>query len=399
MDANIISSIVPLFFGKDKIDPITKKKWTKILTNVFRIAVCLALTFFKCYPAIFFSDYPWKYEVSSKILFFLVSLVVNCFLLDLFIQLMNKIGICDFFNLALLTSFFTAIPKIVDKNKDFFGLTKNWSNLISTVITISAVTVFIIFFSNLRWSAPIKSNALLLQKESEFFQKKSFNLQFKMDFSLIYSYYFKKIMSIVSLLFLVFFSCSSFLPGSFRELTERFGQAEVKIEEDKMVIITPNSQVSKKKMHLPLFFLINNLNSLFKLSYLKKLIQHFSWYKVALNLSFFFAFKFVIIWLQNILGFFKPKQIARDLATNEIYIKDIPMGYCTHKLLKRIINKMIVLWFFVTQIGCSMVFDNFVEFANPAVFAFIDWTNIISIGDRLIEQTNTKIQYIKHFQL
>ena len=89
----------------------------------------------------------------------------------------------------------------------------------------------------------------------------------------------------------------------------------------------------------------------------------------------------------------KTGEISKDLRSRGIYINYLAPGRSTRNLLKKVINKIIIFWYFIILIF-NIIFDNmFKGFAG--YLSFFSWFGSVNIGTDLFRQIRTKYKYIR----
>lgn len=407
LSANLLLSQVFMLINTEEDESEKMQRWKNNLSRV------LSFIFFIGMGLINY----WKY-ISSKagsIAFLtLILAVVNC-LIDTLIQLMNKHGVCNGFNLLLFVEF---LPTKWFSEVLFTNVKNNWStnewkqgSLLTQpwfcILVLLLMSVFFTWIINIKWEVPVESNTTHFANNS-LIKKHQFKLGFRMNFSFMSLYTLSWILSTCYIVHNIFFVLPGSMPPNASKnflvrTVQRFQWVSSDYANKESLSNLSNTWKGGGDRFWKSAFLLNNS---------KRPFGHiFSWQqgersKLFLALAILILLRWWAAWSSVRKYNLKTKVISDKLRRRGIYIDQVPPGEPTRNLLKKAINWLVFFWF-CTFLIFNFFFDQI--FANlennmgdgPSIrlgsnlyFAsFLDWFGSVGIGVDLFRQIRTKYEY------
>jgi len=374
LQVNFILGIVFLLINTEKMDQVKLRKWRQWITRglvfIFSLGMGL-LHFFKGENKPTMSKVGW----GKILLLCLIITVVNCCLLELLIQLMNQYGICNAFNLILFTEF---IPFL------WFRKHCKLNEKVIWVFVLLLITVFFIWITNLKWEVPVETNTLY-SEESKLLPRKRSKLGLKLSFSFMPLYYLSSFISFIFTMVLMKRQGTDWF--SWGNLSDNYDNANAK-----KFALQKERELGQTGFWNT-FLGLNENKQIFNRQNLKKWFSERGWIVVG-TLLFLVLIRWLVMWIQMRKATWKTKEISKDLQKRGIYINQVPPGFFTRKLLKKIINKLVFFWNFMILIF-NVIFDNIFPVDRFFDLSFTSWFSSVNIGVDLTKQIQTKYKYIK----
>jgi preprotein translocase subunit SecY len=374
LNVNFFLGMFFTLLNTEKMDHVKLKKW--------RFWINRTLVFFGSIIYGFLYLGYWgnvKNNLSSILLLALIFTVINCCLLELLIQLMNQYGICNGFNLILLTEF---LPyKWIKDN-----LTNFWP-----MFSLILITILFIWLINLKWEAPVETNTLY-NRDSKILKKRRAKLGFRLSLSFMSFIQLSQFISWIYNLILMRRAKVNWM--SFEDIGNEWNNANKvrgeNIENSDSAF--ENEDKAGGEFWGP-FFLFSDAKYIFNLENLKNwFLKKKIWIIAAL---FFLIFlRWLAAWVQvRKVDQWRTGEMSKDLRSRGVYINYLAPGNSTRNLLKKIINKVIFFWYLVV-LFFNIVFDNIFKNFQPYL-SFFSWFGSVNIGVELFRQIRTKYKYIK----
>ncbi|WNE40550.1 MAG: Protein translocase subunit SecY [Mycoplasmataceae bacterium] len=370
-----VNFVLGLFFtllNTDKMDQLKLKKW--------RFWINRAFVFFGSLLYGFFNYWGNTGNNIGVILFLaLIFTVINCCLLELLVQLMNQYGVCNGFNLILLTEF---LP--------YKWIKDNWKNF-QPMILLMLITIFFIWIINLKWEAPIETNTLY-NRDSKILKKRRAKLGFRLSLSFMP---FIQLGSFISLIYnFILMRRAKVNWGDPKDIGEKIKGANITRSENmrSLSAALANENMAGGKFWGP-FFILSDARYIFDWENLKKwFLEKKIWIIAAL--FFFILLRLLLVWTQvRKADPWRTGEMSKDLRNKGIYINRLSPGNATRNLLKKVINKIVFFWYFIILLF-NIIFDNIFKTFSP-VLSFSSWFGSVNIGVDLFRQIRTKYKYIK----
>jgi preprotein translocase subunit SecY len=395
-----------IFFNEDKYGGEKIQRWknrlNKILVFIFFIGGGLI-------------NYWSSVENSlSKIaLLTLILAIINC-LIDSLIQWMNKNGVCNGFSLLLFSEFLptrwisaTLWPNI--KNGWRTGnWTSNGGNLVKEpwfcLILLLLISILFTWFVNVKWEVPIETNTIHFSDNS-LIQKYKSKLSFRTNFSSMPLYQLSQLLSWI-FIGIKLISIPSQVEGSnwLVRLSKRIGLINNDLAQKSTVWKGGEEKIGEK------LFLLNNKKRLF--GDLGQWISEKKW-AIFLALFLLIMLRWLVVWFSVRKFNLKTGEISDKLKKRGVYINHLAPGRPTRELLKKIINRLVFYWIFLTLIF-NIIFDqiftnmekdkvkmiekNIMPPSAQGLFfvSFLDWFGSVGVGIDLYRQIITKYKYSKN---
>lgn len=401
-----VTSYVFLLFDPEKYGAEKVKKWRDRLSKIFTFIV------FASNGLISYWDFV-KTSASYIALLILILLVINC-LIDALIQWMNKYGVCSGFSLLLFVEFLpirwfsqTLFPTIRDSWQGKTSWTQGglFQQPWFCILLLLTITIFFIWIINLKWEVPVESNTTYFA-DNPLVKKHRFKLGFRMSFS------FMSLYQLAQFLGWIFVAIK--LPGAkanpdsnwlFRIIQKiqwinSNPENPQNLNRQATIWQGGNESIGES------FFLLNNKRRLFS-----NLFQWIGGWKgvILLALLILILFRWLAIWFSVRKFSLKTKDISDKLKKKGIYINYLSPGKWTRELLKKVINRLVLVWICVILIF-NIIFDQIFanlekkevelvkldyRFERPGSFfpRFLDWFGSVGIGIDLYRQIRTKYKY------
>ena len=369
LGVNFVLQFFYIFLNPNKTDQVKLKKWrlwiSRALIFIFSLVSGLSIYWSKL-----------EGRLSYILLLSLIITVINCCLLELLIQLMNQYGICNAFNLILLTEF---LP--------YNWIAQNWNNP-TAMLLLSLITVFFIWITSLKWEASVETNTLYSQN-SKILKKNKSKLGFRLSISFMPLI---QLAQFVGWIYnLVIMRRHGVNWSDFGSITKGWesanGERALKTEQLEANPSMASGSFSES------FFLLNDARYIFSWEKMKNWFWKIKWWIVG-ALFFLLFLRWLSVWVQmRKISPWKTGEMSKDLRGRGIYINYVAPGRSTRNLLRKIINKVIFFWFFIILVF-NIIFDNIFRHWAPYL-PFFSWFGGVNIGVDLVRQVRTKYKYIK----
>jgi len=365
LQVNFVLGFFFLFINTKNTDYLKVKKWKFWISKISIFIFSLVMGLSHYWKPANLSQESW----GNILLLGLIITVVNCCLLELLIQWMNQYGICNAFNLLFFT--------------DYLPLT--WfeqNNSLKQLLLLIFITILFIWLTNLKWEAPVETNTLYSQ-DSNLARKNTSKFGLKLSLSFMPFIYLTSFISFIYSI--VWMKRMQTNWGSIKDINEKWEEAGRRKNIEGI-----RGEPLKKGGFWTSFLLINECKKIFNWERIKSLFKELKWLFVV-AVVFFILLRWLVVWLQMRKDQWKTQEITKDLRNRGIYINYVPTGRPTRRLLKKIINKIVLFWYALILIF-HFIFDNL--FSSP-LLSFVSWFASVNTGVELVRQIRTKFQYIK----
>jgi preprotein translocase subunit SecY len=365
-----LQTIFSLLISEKKVDYFKIRKWKywtkKILVFAFSFLLILG------------RHSGNSLKLGDALLLGVIGVVINCCLIDLLLQLMEQYGVCNAFNLIFFTD---CLP---------IGWIKGWEDVFCRKsLGLFLITVLFIWVTNLKWQVPVETNVLYSQNSTLTKETPSY-LGFKLNFSFIHFYYLSWLLTSVYSLKTAWKNIDS--SKGLKEMLWSFFVWILKEISGRKTNLDINKEMGDQSLG-DILLIINEKKNFFNLKEWQKIFVTRRKWRVLGVASFLLFLRWLASWFQVSQTQWKPNEISEDLQQQGVYLDGIPSGRPTQKLIKRIVNKLIIFWFFLIVIPFNLVFDNLVS--GDGSLGFISWFSSINIGVSLIQQIRTKYKYVQ----
>ncbi|WNE41753.1 MAG: Protein translocase subunit SecY [Mycoplasmataceae bacterium] len=341
--------------------------------------------------------YYWhdkNYSYYSMFITYLAFFASNC-LLEIIMGLISDYGVCNGFNLVLFTETIpvnwlkNSFSLSTEENLSFFSLTniKNilFSRKLFSLSVLFLLTLIFSWISNLKWEVPVETNNIYFNNNN-LLDNNRFKFGFKMSFGLM------NLIQLSWIINFIYHISSMFLSQEKKPFIDSFKNSSQNLNSfktDSPIFYQSFLALNNEKSNFrDVFSKISNRNSKFYLSFPTYLI-------VSFLSNWMLIYNFQV----------KPKEISDDLRKRGIYFDGIPSGSYTEKLIRKVINKLILIWsifvivlnFFFDQIFFDEDFSSNNKFSKRNYPSFINWFNGVSIGIELFNQIKNKYEYIQSY--
>lgn len=343
-----------------KLDYIKVRKWKYLANKILVFFFTLIATWGKY----------WSYLKGWSDFFLLgiITIVINCCLIDLLVNLMNQHGVCNAFNLIFFTEYLPTNWIKKNDNRDFFQL-----------FHFFFITVCFIWVTNIKWEMPIETNVLPRYNNS-LSKKKSTQFGLKLNLSFMNFYQLSWLISLFH---------------EFKMINDEYGDTLNWWNKMKKLLIkgeklreTIKKRTSNNKSFWDTFFFLNKKRDFFyyhsKLGFRSQSIKFLN---PTLLLIFLHGLN---NWLQITYVQWNAREISKDLKKKGIYFNNVAYGPATRRFLKKKINNLVFFWYLIVLFFCFLFSDNRISDLN-----FIDWFSSINLGTNLIQQIRTKYKYLE----
>ncbi|MDR1670483.1 MAG: hypothetical protein LBR43_02020 [Spiroplasmataceae bacterium] len=369
-----VNFFLGLFFtllNTDKMDQIKLKKWRFWINRTLVFLGSLMIGFFR------YGDNV-KNSLGSILLLALIITVINCCLLELLVQLMNQYGICNGFNLILLTEF---LP--------YNWIKDNWNQL--TIVWLVLITIFFIWIINLKWEAPVETNTLY-NRDSKILKKKRSKLGFRLSLNFMPLI---QLSSFISWIYnFILMRRAKVNWSNYKDISDKWAGANgTRAENNKnLTSAFENPDKAGGKFWGP-FFLLSDVRHIFSWENLKDWFCEKKFWIVG-ALTFLLFLRWLVVWVQvRKVDQWRTGEMSKDLRNRGIYVNNLAPGHATSSLLKKVINKIVFLWYAII-LFFNVVFDNIFKGCQVPL-SFFSWFGSVNIGVELFRQIRTKYKYIK----
>lgn len=372
LNVNFFLGMIFTLLNTEKMDYVKLKKWKFWINRTLIFLLSLGIGLIKYWGNI-------KTSWGNILLLALLITVINCCLLELLIQLMNQYGICNGFNLILLTEF---LP--------YNWIKDNWNNF-WPMFSLILITVFFIWLINLKWEAPVETNTLY-NRDSKILKKRRAKLGFRLSLSFMH---FLQISQLISIIYnFILMRRAKVNWANLKDIGKKWNEAdEVRGQNvNNSNSAFANEDMAGGKFWGP-FFLLSDAKYIFDF----KRLKDWFWNKKLWIISalFFLIFlRWLIAWIQvRKVEQWRTGEMSKDLRSRGVYINYLAPGSSTRNLLKKVINKVIFFWYFIV-LFFNIIFDNIFKNFEPFL-SFFSWFGSVNIGVELFRQIRTKYKYIK----
>ena len=341
--------------NKKKIDYLKVRKWKHWTNKLLVLFLSIVLPLLRYYSNL---ENGW----INIILFCLTNAIVNFCLIDLIIQLMNQYGICNAFNLIFFTSY---LPT---------DWSKSWS--FQNLLFLFLITVLFIWITNIKWEAPIETNRLYYP-DNKLVENSNSCFGFKLNFSFMPLFHLSWLLSFIHSVKRAWQNQRTFNPNFIKEIIIG-GEAGGELSEG-------------NETFWETFFIINKKEKIFCLKEEDSRLRKKYFFGAILLLLFL---RGLAVWHQVSQMTWNTREISQDLQKNGIYFDGVPPGRPTQKLLKKIVNRLIISWLIIILIF-NFIFDNFNFVIDNNLPSFVNWFSGVNIGIDLVQQIRIKYKYIQ----
>lgn len=352
------------------------RKWKYWAKKILIFASCITYTTFQNWDHLKSGSH-----IKWEDVFFLglITTVINCCLIDLLLQLMDQYGVCNAFNLIFFADCLS-VGWIIKENRNHLK-----------ILGLFLITVLFIWITNLKWEVPVETNTLYSQDDS-LAKKTTSHLGFKLNFSFIPFYYSSWFLSWIYGFKIVWEEINqSSQSRKVKEIIRR-GMEKLRSLERKRVVSITDKEVDNKSWG-DILFIINEEKNFLNWKQWKEILTCRKKWKIFGVTTFFFFLRWLFSWFQVSQMQWKSSEVSEDLQQRGVYLDGIPPGRSTQKLVKKIVNKLIIFWFFLVVFPLNLVFDNLIS--GEGFPTFTSWFSSVNIGISLIHQIRTKYKYVQ----
>jgi preprotein translocase subunit SecY len=372
-----LQTLFSLLVSEKKVDYFKIRKW-KYWTKKILIFAFSFFSFFDSRGNYIYSGSGNQSKWGDALLLGIIGIVINCCLIDLLLQLMDQYGVCNAFNLIFFTD---CLP---------IGWIKGWEDVFyRKSLGLFLITVLFVWITNLKWEVPVETNVLYSQNSTLTKETPSY-LGFKLNFSFMHFFYLSWLLtSIYS------------LKTAWKDIGSSKGLKEIILKFFVWIIngmgggktgLGINKEISDQSLG-DILLIINEKKNLFNLGEWQKIFATERKWRFFGGASFLLFLRWLASWFQISQIQCKSNEISEDLQQQGVYLDGIPPGRPTQKLIKKIVNKLIIFWFFLIVIPFNLVFDNFIS--GDESLSFIGWFSSVNVGVSLIQQIRTKYKYVQ----